>query len=54
LEALHLEPEIEPDEELVTDVAQAMRGFMEFHDATELVIDRSTPDDFRMRLLELM
>jgi uncharacterized protein YcaQ len=54
LEALHLEPGIEPDEKLVTDVAHAMRDFMQFHDATDLVVDRSTPDDVRTRLLELV
>jgi uncharacterized protein YcaQ len=54
LEALHLEPGIAPDEELVTDIAQAMRDFMQFHDATDLVIDQSTPDDLRSRLLALL
>ena len=43
LKALYLEPGIEPDEELVADVAGAMRDFMQFHKATELVIEKSEP-----------
>ncbi len=39
LRALHLEPGVEPDEELVADFAQAMRGFMAFHGATDLVVE---------------
>lgn len=40
LKVLHLEPGIAPDEELTSDMAQAMRSFMKFHGATELVIER--------------
>jgi uncharacterized protein YcaQ len=54
LEALYLEPDVEPHEELVTEVARAMRSFMQFHDASELIIDRSTPEGFRTRLLALL
>ena len=39
LRALHLEPGVEPDEELAADFAQAMRGFMAFHGATDLVVE---------------
>ena len=39
LRALHLEPGVEPDEELVSDFGQAMRGFMAFHGATDLVVE---------------
>lgn len=39
LRALHLEPGVEPDEELVADFVQAMRGFMAFHEATDLVVE---------------
>ena len=39
LKALHLEPGVEPDEELVADFAHAMRGFMAFHGATDLVVE---------------
>ena len=41
LVALYLEPGIQPDDELVADVATALRDFMAFHHATTLVIERS-------------
>jgi hypothetical protein len=50
LRALHLEPGIEPDEQLVQDVAAAMRDFMTFHKATQLVIDPKGHADFRAKL----
>jgi uncharacterized protein len=52
--ALHLEPGIEPDEQLVTDVAMAMRDFMAFHKAKELVIEKSAPGGFGEKLLKAM
>ena len=39
LKALHLEPGVEPDEELATSFSRAMRGFMAFHGATDLVVE---------------
>ena len=51
LKALYLEPGIEPDEKLVTDVATAMREFMAFHNADELVIEQSRPKEFGKKLL---
>ncbi len=54
LRALYLEPGIDPAEELVADVAGAMRPFMEWHAATELVIERSTPAEFGKKLLAAM
>lgn len=51
LKALHLEPGVEPDEELVSDVAAAMRDFMKFHKAKELVIEKSQPEEFGRKLL---
>ena len=51
LKALYLEPGIAPDEALVADVAEAMRDFMRFHAATELVIERSDPPEFGAKLL---
>lgn len=50
LRALYLEPDIYPDEELVTDVAGAMRDFLKFHEATDLVIEKSDPVDFGDKL----
>lgn len=54
LKALYLEPGIEPAEELVAGVAAAMRDFMAFHQATELVIERSQPEAFGQKLLAEM
>ena len=51
LRALYLEPGIDPTEDLVADVAGAMREFMAWHAARDLVIERSTPDDFGKKLL---
>jgi uncharacterized protein len=51
LKALYLEPGIDPDEELVADVAVAMQDFMAFHKAKELVIEKSQPEDFSEKLL---
>ncbi len=35
-------------------IANAMRDFMAFHDASELIIERSDPVDFGTRLLKAM
>jgi uncharacterized protein YcaQ len=51
IKALHLEPGIELDERLVADLAVAMRDFMHFHQATDLLIEKSTPVEFGERLL---
>jgi uncharacterized protein YcaQ len=50
LRALYLEPEVEPDEQLVTDVAIAMRDFMDFHHATDILIEKSAPVEFAEKL----
>ncbi len=52
LRALYLEPGIKASEELVKDVASAMRDFMKFHEAKELVIERSEPAVFGKKLLK--
>ena len=54
LKHLHLEPGVEPDDALVADIAAAMRSFMAFHDATDLVIERSKPRGLRRKLLSAM
>jgi len=51
LKALYLEPGVEPDDQLIADVAGAMRDFMAFHHARDLVIERSDPAVFGERLL---
>ncbi|KAF0107671.1 MAG: hypothetical protein FD146_1705 [Anaerolineaceae bacterium] len=52
IKSLHLEPGVKPDEELVNDVAAAMRDFMKFHEAKELAIERSEPAAFGKKLLK--
>ena len=54
LKALYLEPEIDPDDELVAAVAGAMRDFMAFHEATDLVIEHSDPKAFGDKLLGVL
>ncbi len=50
LRALYLEPGVKTSEELVKKVAEAMRDFMKFHEAKELVIERSEPVSFGKKL----
>ena len=54
LKHLHLEPGVQPEDDLVADIAGAMRNFMAFHDATDLVIKQSKPRGLRRRLLAAM
>jgi uncharacterized protein YcaQ len=49
--ALYLEPGVKLSEELVNDVGKAMRNFMAFHEAKQLVIERSEPADFGKKLM---
>jgi hypothetical protein len=50
LKALYLEPGVALDEQLVQDVAGAMRDFMRFHKATELLVEQSQPAEFGEKL----
>ncbi len=50
IKALHLEPGVRLSAKLVSGVARAMRDFMRFHNATELVIERSEPREFGDKL----
>ena len=54
LKHIYLEPGIKPDDALVADIAAAMRSFLSFHDATDLVIEQSTPRGLRRRLLRAL
>jgi hypothetical protein len=54
LKALYLEPGVKPDEQLVAGVAAAMRDFMAFHHATELVVEKSEPAAFGKKLLKAL
>ena len=50
LNALYLEPGVKPDDELVTDVAAALRDFMAWHGATDVQIEKSNPASFGKKL----
>jgi hypothetical protein len=54
LKTLYLEPDVKPDEELVAGVADSMRDFLTFHDAKDLIIERSQPVEFGKKLLAAM
>ena len=54
LKHLHLEPGVKPEDDLVADIAGAMRSFMSFHDAEDLVIEQSKPRGLRRKLLKAM
>jgi uncharacterized protein YcaQ len=54
LRHLYLEPGVQPEDGLVADIAGAMRSFMSFHDATNIVIERSEPRGLRRKLLKAM
>ena len=52
LKAIYLEPKVKSDEELVSGMAGALRDFMRFHEATDLVIESSTPATFGRKLMK--
>ena len=54
LQAIYLEPGVEPDGELVADVAAAMRDFLAWHGARNLNILKSEPAEFSARLMNAM
>ena len=51
IKALYLEPGVQPDELLVNEGAAALQDFMQFHQAQDLVIERSDPPEFGERIL---
>ena len=51
IKALYLEEGTEPEAALISGVARAMRDFMAFHASTELIIERSQPQDFGEKIL---
>jgi len=54
IKALYLERGVKPDDELVSDVAAAMRDFLAFHGAADLVIEHSRPAAFGKKLLAVL
>ena len=51
LKALFLEPGVKPGQELVDSVAVALRDFMKFHRAGQVIIERSEPGIFGKKFL---
>jgi hypothetical protein len=51
LRALYLEPDVEPSDDLIADVAGALHDFMAWHAANDVVIEKSDPAVFGERLL---
>ncbi len=51
LRALYLESDVEPSDDLIADVAGALRDFMAWHVADDVVIEKSDPAVFGERLL---
>jgi len=54
LNALYLEPGIEPDDELVAGVATAMRDFLSWHGAESLKIEKSDPAAFGEKVMSAL
>lgn len=54
IKALYLEPGVRPSDRLAASVARAMRDFMRFHDATDLVIEHSDPAEFGAKLMSAL
>ena len=51
IKALYLEPDIEPEEGMIADIAAAMRNFLDFHGARDLTIECSQPTVFGDKFL---
>ena len=54
IKALYLEPGVRPSNRLAASVARALRDFMRFHNATDLVIERSDPAEFGTKLMSAL
>jgi uncharacterized protein YcaQ len=54
LNALYLEPGIEPDDELLSGVAAAMRDFLTWHGAQDLKMVKSDPPAFANKLMGVL
>lgn len=54
LNALYLEPGIEPEDQLVAGVASAMRDFLAWHGAKSLKIEKSAPLEFSEKLVRAL
>jgi len=54
LEALYLEPGVKLEEEMVTAIAATMKDFMSFHQAHDIIIEKSQPRAFASTLMRAL
>ena len=54
LKKLHLEPGVRPSARLASSVARAVRDFMRFHNADDLIIEHSDPSGFDDKIMAAM
>ena len=54
LVSIYLEPDVSPSEEVVASLAAALREFMAFHDAHDLVVERSRPAGLGPRIMRAL
>ncbi len=52
IKALYMEPEVKLEEKMVGEIGKALRDFMRFHQATDVVIGKSEPQEFGKKLLK--
>ena len=45
---------VAPEQQMVDDIADAMRGFLKFHGASQIVIEESTPTEFGQKLMAML
>ena len=51
LKKLYLEPKVRPSNRLIWSISRAMKDFMCFHQARDLVIEHSDPPEFGAKLM---
>ena len=52
--ALHLEPNITLNDEMISNIVEALRDFMAFHQTGESIIEQSNPPEFGLQIMKLM
>ena len=54
IKKLYLEPGVAPEPAMISDIADALRDFLKFHGAIDLVIEESTPTEFGQKLMAML
>jgi uncharacterized protein YcaQ len=54
IKALYLEQGIKPDDELLSGIATALRDFLAFHNAKDILIERSQPARLGKKLVGMI